>query len=261
MQIVRDAHASGKLHRGQGIVEMTSGNMGAGLAIVANVYGHKFTAVMSAGNSPARAAMLRGLGAEVMLAPQVDGEPGRVTGNDIAAAIEQAQILSAETGDFYVDQFHNPSSIKAHFHGTGPEIVRDLNTISAFVAAAGSGGTFVGVSQYLKQQNRDIVCAVVEPKGAEVLSGKPLLQPRHNMQGIGYGIALPHWKENLADHYLSVSSEQAEMFRKRLACEEGLYVGYSAAANVCASIALMESGHLGKSPVVATILCDSGLKY
>lgn len=261
LHIVRDAYASGKLRRGQGIVEMTSGNMGAGLAIVAGVYGHRFTAVMSAGNSPARAAMLRGLGAEVVLVPQVDGGPGQVTGNDIAAAIEQAQILSVETGDFYVDQFHNPSSVKAHLDGTGPEIFCDLNTICAFVAAAGSGGTFVGVSKYLKQQNRDIICAVVEPEGAEVLAGKPVVRARHNMQGIGYGMALPHWEENLADLYLSVSSEQAEHFRNRLAREEGLYVGYSAAANVCASIALMESGQLGKSPAVATILCDTGLKY
>src|SRR5690349_23605835 len=130
---------------------MTSGNMGAGLALVRNVLGHRFTAVMSAGNSPERARMLEALGAEVVLVPQVDGAPGQVTGADVKRAADEARRLARGRGAWYVDQFHNPGSVAAHEHGTGPEIWRDLGgRLDAFVAIVGSGGTFVGTSRYLK---------------------------------------------------------------------------------------------------------------
>ena len=262
LHIIRDAYDNGKLTRGQAVVEMTSGNMGAGLAVVCNMFHNPFTAVMSAGNSPARARMLESLGARVVLVDQVDGAPGQVTGPDIGAATEKAVALAEETGAFYVDQFNNPSSTAAHRRGTGPEIYRDLGKdLTAFVAAVGSGGTFTGTSEYLKQQSSGIICAAVEPEGAEILAGKPITNPKHNMQGIGYGIAVPHWDNNLVDHYLAVNSEEAEHFRRELAVQEGLYVGYSAAANVCAALKLMASGRAGDKPVVATILCDTGLKY
>jgi cysteine synthase len=262
LRIVLDAYESGELVNGQPIIEMTSGNMGAGLAVVANMYGHEFIAVMSAGNSPARARMLAALGATVVLTPQVDGAPGQVTGPDIAAAVEEAKKIAIEKCGYYVDQFNNPSCIRAHFDGTGPEIWPDLGkSLDVFIAAAGSGGTFIGTSQYLKRQHAKIFCVAVEPEGAEILAGKPLLKPKHNMQGIGYGIQLPHWDNELVDAYLSVSSAEAELFKNKLAKEEGLYVGYSAAANVCASIKFLESGVLGKAATAVTILCDTGLKY
>ena len=262
LQIIRDAYGSGALVKGQPVVEMTSGNMGAGLAVVCNAFGNPFTAVMSEGNSANRARMLLALGANVVLTPQIDGTPGQVTGQDIAAATERAIAISRETGAYYVDQFNNSSGIIAHMHGTGPEIWADLGRgMTAFVAAVGTGGTFVGTSQFLKLKNPKIVCAAVEPEGAEILAGKPVTNPAHNMQGIGYGMNVPHWREDLVDHYLAVSSEEAAHWREELARKEGLYVGYSAAANVCASRKLIESRLLGSAPVVATILCDSGLKY
>ncbi len=262
LHIIRDAYASGVLKKGQPVVEMTSGNMGAGLAVVCNIFGNPFSAVMSQGNSPARAKMLEGFGANVVLVPQVDGDAGMVTGKDIAAATIKAKALAEETGGFYVDQFNNPSGIAAHYRATGPEIWRALNgQLTAFVAAAGSGGTFIGTSKYLKQQNSEVFCATVEPVAARVLAGKPIVNAKHIIQGIGYGIQLPHWEEQLVDDYLSVGDEEVIFYKELLAQKEGLYVGYSAAANVCASIKLIESGVLGKSPLVATVLCDTGLKY
>ena len=260
--IIKDAYTSGKLRKGQPVVEMTSGNMGAGLAIVCNMHGNPFTAVMSEGNSPARAKMLESLGATVVLVPQIDGKPGQVTGNDIHAATEAAILISQQSDSFYVDQFNNPSCTSAHFKGTGPEIWHDLKMkLTAFVAAAGSGGTFVGTSGYLKQNNSKIICAAVEPEGAEILAGKEVIDPKHNMQGIGYSMQLPHWKPELVDNYLAVSSHEAEHYRKLIAVKEGLYVGFSAAANVCASVKLIDAGLAGDNPVVATVLCDTGLKY
>lgn len=104
------------------MVEMTSGNMGAGLAVVCNKYRNPFIACMSRGNSKARRTMLENLGAQVVLVDQVDGSPGKVTGNDIKAAAERAIEIAKELGAFYVDQFNNESSVRAHFNHTGPEI-------------------------------------------------------------------------------------------------------------------------------------------
>jgi cysteine synthase A len=241
---------------------MTSGNMGAGLAVVCSVLGHPFVVTMSQGNSPSRARMMRALGAEVVLVPQVDGSPGKVTGADIKAATERAIELVSERDAYYVDQFNNPACVRAHEDGTGPEIWEaTAGELDAFVAAVGTGGTFVGVSRFLKRQSPDIYCAPVEPRGAEVLAGKDIVKPDHLLQGTGYSLVPPQWDPNLADGFLEVSDEEATDYRRLLAEKEGLHVGFSAAANVCAAAKLMDSGRLGSSPSVVTILCDTGLKY
>lgn len=260
--IIETAMTDGTLAAGQPVVEMTSGNMGAGLAVVCAVTGHPFVAVMSSGNSIERVRMLEALGAEVVLVDQVDGAAGQVTGPDIAAATRRAIDIAAERGGYYVDQFNNPSSIRAHLEGTGPELWRDLNgELAAFVACVGSGGTFVGTATCLKQMSAAVHCVAVEPEGCEVLAGKPLIKARHTLQGTGYGSVPPHWDPALVDGYAAVTDREAMQFKTRLAHEEGLYVGYSAAANVCAALQLIKSGALGPSPTVATVLCDTGLKY
>lgn len=262
LRIVQDARAAGQLAPGQPVVEMTSGNMGAGLAVVCNLLGHSFVATLSEGNSPARARMLEALGAEVVLVPQVEGTPGRVTGADIQAATERAIEIARERGAFYVDQFNNPSCVRAHEESTGPEIWEALGDgLDAFVAAVGTGGTFVGVSRFLKRENPRIRCVAVEPEGAEVLAGKQLTKPDHLLQGTGYGFVPPQWDPGLADEFIAISDEEATRFRRLLAEKEGLHVGYSAAANVCAAVKLVESSRLDEAATVATVLCDSGLKY
>jgi cysteine synthase A len=196
------------------------------------------------------------------LVPQVDGAPGQVTGADIAAAVERAKQLTAESGGYYVDQFNNPGCVLAHQTTTGPEIWNALEgRLDAFVAIVGSGGTFIGTSRFLKSTGADVQCFAVEPKGAEVLAGRVVQKPQHVIQGTGYGAVPPQWDPSLTDGYLTVSDAEAIEFRKRLAKEEGLHVGFSAAANVCAAIKLIESGRLGPNPTVVTVLCDSGLKY
>ena len=259
---ITSARAEGRLVPGQPVVEMTSGNMGAALAIVCNRLGHDFYAVMSEGNSPERAKMLRVLGAKLILVPQVDGQPGKVTGRDIAAAMDRAHVLTKETGGFLVDQFNNPGVIAAHEEGTGPEIVAGLGMVpDAFVSVVGTGGTFLGVSRYLKSVNNAVVCAVVEPAGAQVLAGRTVTNPAHLLQGAGYAIRPPLWEAALADIFLSVTDDEARACRDELGRMESLYVGYTAAANVCAARKLMQSGTLSQDAVVATILCDTGLKY
>ena len=261
-KILDRAYEIGHIRKGTPVVEMTSGNMGAGLAVVCAVRGNPFIAVMSSGNSPERVKMLRGLGAEVVLVPQVSGSPGQVTGEDIAAAAEKAKHIASELGAYYVDQFNNLGSILAHEESTGPEIWGDTNgAVSVFVAAVGSGGTFIGTSKYLKSKNSKVQCFVVEPMGSEILAGKSISKPKHLLQGMGYGSAPPHWNPKLADGFIAVSDEEASTYRKLLAEKEGLYVGFSAAANVAASVKLLESNEFGKSATLVTVLCDTGLKY
>jgi cysteine synthase A len=217
---------------------------------------------MSAGNSAQRARMLEDLGVELVRINQVDGTPGLVTGADFAATEAAAVQIAAERNGFYVDQFRDINSVRAHEQGTGPELWRQLDgAIDGFTACVGSGGTFVGTARFLKRQRPALVCAAVEPEGAEVLAGSSVRKARHLLQGTGYG-SIPHcWDPKLMDLSLAVSDEEGSDWRKRLARQEGLHVGYSSAANVCAAAKLLRSGRLRPNATVVTILCDTGLKY
>lgn len=260
--IIEQARAKGDLQPGQPVVEMTSGNMGAGLAVVCSVLGHPFIATMSEGNSPQRAEMLRGLGAEVVLVPQVDGIPGQVTGTDIEAAAHQARLIAEEKGAFYVNQFHAIDGVNAHRFGTAQEIIDALDSdINAFVSVVGSSGTFVGTSIGLKENNATIICCAVEPLGAEILAGKKVSKTQHILQGMGYGIVPPLWDPSLPDMFLSVSDNDAKKMQHDLAAKEGYFVGYSAAANVVAAIRVAQQADLPRNSNIVTVLCDTGLKY
>jgi cysteine synthase A len=260
--IVLAAREDGRLKPGMPVVEMTSGNMGAGLAVVCAALGHPLIATMSAGNSPARARMMEGLGAKVILVPQVDGTPGKVTGADVSAATEEATRTAREEGGFYVDQFNAAEGIAAHETTTGPEILEQFGgPVDGWVAAVGTGCTFMGVARALKAANPGSLCAAVEPEGSEPLAGKEIVKARHVVQGTGYGLIPPHWDAGLMDLSLSVTDTEVEHWHRQLAVREGLYVGYSAAANVCAAAKLLRSGRLKESATVATVLCDTGLKY
>lgn len=262
LKIIENAYRDGQLAKGQAVVEMTSGNMGSGLAVVCNIFGNPFVAVMSQGNSHARVKMLEALGAEVILVPQINGSHEHVTGLDIAAASRKAEVIARKRQGFYVNQFHNMGSVLAHFEGTAPEIWQALDgKLNAFVAAVGSGGTFTGCARYFKSKAANIFCAAVEPKGQEVLAGKRVTKARHIIQGIGYGFIPTHWEANLADDIIAVSDEEASLYRKLLATKEGLDVGYSSGANVCAALKLLMSKRLPPDATVVTILCDLGLKY
>lgn len=258
-QIILDAYENGSLKKGQTIVEMTSGNMGAGLALVCRHFGNPFIAVMPEGNSPERRKIMSAFGAEIVLTKQVDGSPGMVTGADIALAVEAANEITQNRNAFYADQFNNPSCIKAHFNHTGPEIHLDLPEIDGFIASVGSGGTFIGTSKYLKSVNLNIKCLVVEPEKSAILKTGHVDDPRHIIQGTAYGLIPPHWDEALADDFITVSDEEVRDMKKRLSSEQGLYVGYSAAANVIASQKYLKAQ--AKPLNIVTVLCDSGYKY
>ena len=259
LQIIKDAYSSNFLKKGQTVIEMTSGNMGAGLALVCKQFGNPFVAVMPKGNSPERLKILKAFNAEIVLTDQVDGKPGMVTGKDIEYASNIAKKISLERNGFYVDQFNNPSGVKAHYESTGPEIWRDLREVDVFIASVGTGGTFIGTSTFLKSQNKNIKCIAVEPASAAILKTGNIIDPKHIIQGTGYSVIPPHWDPRLADDIITVTDDEVEGMTKRIAREQGLYVGYSAGANVAAAFKFLEKCSTDLN--VVTILCDSAYKY
>lgn len=258
-QIIKDAYEEKKLVKGQLVVEMTSGNMGSGLAVVCRQFGNPFLAVMSKGNSPERMKIIKALGGEVLLTEQISGSPGMVTGEDIEYASQVAKEIARKENGFYVDQFNNPSGVAAHFNSTGPEIWQDMPDIDAFVAAVGTGGLFVGTSKFLKSKNKNIRCIAVEPAEAAILKTGKINNPQHIIQGTGYGLVPPHWIDSLADDIVTVTDTEVLEMTKRLSFEQGLYVGYSSGANVSAALKYAAL-HPGIKNIV-TVLCDTGYKY
>lgn len=258
--IIEAARSNGHLAPGQTVVELTSGNMGTGLAIVCGVLGHPFVAVMSEGNSPERARMMTALGAEVVLVPQMPGgKAGAVSGADLALVEAEAQRITAARGAFRADQFNHPGNPAAHETGTATELwAQSGGELSAFVDFAGSGGTLAGVARALGPKG--VACYAVEPQGAAVLAGAEADQPDHPIQGGGYAMAdLSHLHGISLAGYLSVSGSEAKHAARQLAMREGIFGGYSAGANLAAAMALLEGAHRGG--IVAMIACDSGLKY
>lgn len=260
--LIAEAERQGLLSPGQTVVELTSGNMGAGLAIVCRIKGYPFVAVMSKGNSPERARMMSALGAEVVLVDQLpDSKTGEVSGADLALVEETARRLAAERGAFRADQFHRDGAWLAHYYTTGAEIWEQSGgQIDAFADFVGTGGTYAGVTRALKERNPDIRCYVVEPKDAAAVAGAPVTRPNHPIQGGGYAIAdLDFLRGVPVDGYLTVSGDEARDTARALAAEEGVFAGYSSGANVAAALQLLSKDMRGKC--VAVVICDSGLKY
>ncbi len=261
LQIMTDAKAQGLLQPGQTVVELTSGNTGTGLAIVCSVLGHPFIAVMSQGNSPERADMMRALGAEVVLVPQVSGGiPGHVSGADLALVEVEAQRLTAQRQAYRVSQFTHPSNVIAHERHTAAEIWHQTaGCLDGFVDFAGTGGSFAGCARGLKAYNNSIRCYLVEPAGAPVLSGAPVTDPSHAIQGGGYNMPLPLVDPDLVHGYVRVTDREAKEAARRLARTEGIFAGYSSGANLAAARKLLLGAEAGKRIVV--LINDSGLKY
>ena len=217
-QIVEDAEAAGNLRPGQTVVELTSGNTGTGLAIVCAIKGHPFVAVMSKGNSPERARMMRALGAEVVLVEQAPGsEMGQVSGADLELVDQAARRITEERGAFRADQFGNASNFRAHYLHTGREILEQAGRFDAFCVFAGTGGTLAGCAAAFKEREPRIQCYLVEPAS-----------PHHRIQGGGYSMPdLPLLDRKYVDGVLRIEDEEAMEAARRLAREEGIFAGFS----------------------------------
>lgn len=247
--LIEDAERSGRLKPGGTIVEPTSGNTGVGLAQVAAAKGYKLILCMPAQMSEERKRTLKAYGAELVLT-----DPAR----RMLAAIEEAGRIAEETGAVVMGQFTNPANPAVHERTTGPELWQQMGgRIDTFVYGSGTGGTISGVGRYLKSQNPEIQVIAVEPARSNVLSGGE--RGEHGFQGMGPGFIPDNLDRGIIDRVITVWEEDAYPLARRLAGEEGVFVGMSSGANAWAS--LQVARELGEGKRVATIACDTGARY
>ncbi len=264
LRSIDDAERSGALRPGGTVVELTSGNMGIGLAIVCAIRGYRLVAVMSEGNTPERRRVLEAYGARVVLVPQASGGvPGKVSGDDLALVETRTREVVAELGAWRPDQFANPSNTLTHRETTGVELWQQAAAIPGglwgFTAIVGTAGTFVGVARALKARNPAVRCLAVEPAGAPALAGGEITNPGHALQGAGYAFVPPAWDPALCDGTVAVTDDEAISTARELARREGILGGFSTGANVAAARRLAVAAPDGS--LIATIACDTGLRY
>ena len=250
-KLIEDAEEKGLLLPGGTIIEPTSGNTGIGLAMVAAVKGYRVILTMPDSMSIERRKLLSAYGAEIVLTP---GEEG------MAGAIAKANELKNEIpGSYIPGQFENAANARAHYETTGPEIWEDTGgRIDYFMACVGTGGTFSGVGLYLKERNSDIVTIAVEPSASPVLSGG---EPGpHGIQGIGAGFIPEVLDMRILEDVMRVTDAEALACAREMAKKEGILVGISSGAVLCAARKVANRFENEQKRIVV-ILPDSGERY
>jgi len=249
LSMIRDAEARGLLRPGSTIVEPTSGNTGIGLAQVAAARGYKLVLTLPAQMSEERKRTLTAYGAELVL---TDPEMRMI------AAIAEAEKIRDATGAFMPNQFSNPANPRAHYESTAPEIWEGMGgKIDAFVYGSGTGGTITGVGRFLKERLKEVQVIAVEPGRSAVLSGEE--RGQHQFQGMGPGFIPDNLDRSLLDRVIKAWEEDAFPIARRLAKEEGLFVGMSSGAIVWA--AMQVAKELGPGHNVVCIAPDTAGRY
>jgi len=252
--MIARAEADGRLKPGDTIVEYTGGSTGISLALICVAKGYKLHIVSSDAFSPDKLRHMAALGAELTLVPS---EGGKTTKKLILDMIEAAREISRRPHTYWTDQLNNADSITGYYP-LGEEIWDQTGgKVDAFVHSVGTAASSRGVATVLKRHNPGLKLMVVEPAESAVLSGG---QPGpHKIEGVGVGFTPPLWEPGLVDDVMAIGTDDAKAMARRLAREEGLFAGTSSGANVIAAIRVAE--RLGPDATVATLMCDSGLKY
>lgn len=261
VKMIEDAEADGRLQPGGTIIEGTSGNTGMGLALAAIVKGYKLICVISDKQSKEKMDILRAVGAKVVVCP-TDVEP-----TDPRSYYSVSKRLAEETPNaWYVNQYDNPSNAIAHYEQTGPEIWEQTEgKITHFVVGVGTGGTISGVAKYLKEKNPNIKCWGIDTYGSVfkkyhetgIFDENEIYS--YITEGIGEDILPKNVDFSLIDGFTKVTDKDAAVFTRRLALEEGIFVGNSAGAAIKGVLQLKE--HFGPDDVVVVLFHDSGSRY
>ncbi len=258
LYIIEDAEEKGLLKPGGTVVEGTAGNTGIGLAHICNAKGYKCLIIIPDTQSQEKIDALIALGAEVRPVPAVPyKDPNnyvKLSGR-VAAELENA---------IWANQFDNLANRRAHYEATGPEIwMQTDGKIDAWTTATGTGGTFAGVTLYLKEQNPAIKCVVADPLGSGLYSyiktGEIKIEGNSITEGIGNGRVTANMEGAPADDAIQIDDKEALRVVYQLLRKDGLLMGGSTGINVAAAVALAKQ--LGPGHTIVTILCDSGSRY
>ena len=248
LNMVLDGERSGKLNHSRTILDSTSGNTGIAYAMIGANLGYKVRLVLPGNASGERKRILKAYGAETLYSDPNESSDG---------AIRMVREIYMEDPDlyFYPDQYNNPANWKAHFEGTGPEIIDQTNGgLTHFVSAMGTSGTFTGVTKRLRRDLPEVKCYSAQPSSGF-----------HGLEGLKHmptAIRPGFYDDTMADGNLWIETEDAYRMVRRLAREEGLLVGISSGCNVYAATLLArEIAARGESATIVTILCDSAEKY
>ncbi|KAB1156582.1 pyridoxal-phosphate dependent enzyme [Flavobacterium luteum] len=261
LKMVEDAEADGRLQPGGTIIEGTSGNTGMGLALVAIIKGYKLICVITDKQSKEKMDILRAVGAKVIVCP-TDVEP-----TDSRSYYSVSKRLAQETpNSWYVNQYDNPSNAIAHYEQTGPEIWRQTEgKITHFIVGVGTGGTISGVAKYLKERNPNIKVWGIDTYGSVfkkyhetgIFDENEIYS--YITEGIGEDILPKNVDFSLIDGFTKVTDKDAAVYTRKIALEEGIFVGNSAGAVIKGLLQLKE--HFTSKDVIVVLFHDSGSRY
>ena len=249
LSMIEKAEQQGILHKNSVIVEPTSGNTGIALAMIGKIKGYKVVIIMPETMSEERKQIIKAYGAELILTEGSKGMQG---------AISKALELAKDNPNYFIpQQFSNENNPLKHYETTAIEILNDIPDLDIFVAGVGTGGTIVGIGKKLKEINKNIQVIGVEPMESAVLSGgKP---GPHKIQGIGAGFIPEIFNFKYIDEIIKITSEEAISTTKELLEKEGIFVGISSGASICAALKIAH--RLGKGKKILALSPDGGEKY
>jgi len=263
LQMVEDAEEAGLIKPGGTIIEGTSGNTGMGLALAAIMKGYKMVCVISDKQSKEKMDILRAVGSEVVVCP-TNVEP-----DDPRSYYSTSKRLAEETpNSWYVNQYDNPSNAKAHYQSTGPEIWEQTDgKVTHFVVGVGTGGTISGVGKFLKEQNPNVKVWGVDTYGSVFkkyhetgIFDENEIYP-YITEGIGEDILPKNVDFSIIDGFTKVTDKDAAIYTRRLAKEEGMFLGNSAGSAIKGVLQLNEEGKFKADDVVVVLYHDHGSRY
>jgi cysteine synthase A len=255
LAMIEGAEKRGQLKPGGKVIEYTGGSTGSSLAMVCAMKGYKALFVSSDAFSQEKLQTMRAFGAELEIFPSGNG---KISAKLIDDMIARARELSKEPNVFWSDQFNNTDN-RGAYHAMAQEIIAVLGTdIAEFIQGVGTGGSFSGNAEVLKERVPGIRCIPIEPAGVRALSGGDITGT-HRLEGIGTGFIPKICRMDLADEIIAVSDADAIATARRLAREEGIFGGTTSGANVWAAI--QRARTIGAGKKIVTLIVDSGLKY
>ncbi len=255
--MIEAAERDGTLTAGTHVIEPTSGNTGIALAFVCAAKGYALTLTMPDSMSVERRALLKALGATLVLTPAAEGMKGAIS--------KAAELVSTTNNAWMPQQFENPANPQVHYDTTGPEIWNDTQgKVDMVVTGVGTGGTITGVTRYIRERNPDFQAIAVEPDGSPVISqtlkGEPVKPGPHKIQGIGAGFVPANCDLPIINGTESVSNEEAFEWARKASVKEGIFGGISTGGNICAACKVAARPE-NKGKIIVTFACSFGERY